>query len=120
MIANDGKALIKILVISLLVIVIAGYSYYQSRNLIRGAQIELASPRNGATVLDPLITVSGTAKNISFLSLNDRQIFVDQSGVFKEDLLLSPGYNVWKIEAKDKFGRIVSKRIELMLAPKSS
>jgi hypothetical protein len=46
--------------------------------------------------------------------LNDRQIFVDKDGTFNEELLLSPGYNVWTIQAKDKFGRIVTKKIELV------
>jgi hypothetical protein len=112
---HGGKAVIKVSVIVLIVTGIIGYSYYQSRNLIYGPQINLTSPATGATVTDPLIAIEGSVKNISFITLNDRQIFVDNEGKFKEELLLSPGYNVWQIEAKDKFGRIVNKKIELVL-----
>lgn len=112
---ENGKTVIKISLIGLIVTAIAGYSFFQARNLIRGPQIFLATPAEGATLASPLVAVKGIAKNVSFITLNGRQIFVDNDGNFDEELLLSPGYNQWKIEAKDKFGRIVSKRIELVL-----
>ena len=112
---QSGKALIKISVVVLIITGIIGYSYYQSRNLIKGPQVALSTPTSGSTVANPLVAIKGTASNISFISLNNRQIFVDKNGNFNEELLLSPGYNMWTIEAKDKFGRIVSKKIELIL-----
>jgi hypothetical protein len=114
MIEQNGKAIIKISIIVLIITVIVGYSYFQSRNLINGPQIVLTSPKTGSTLANPLVAITGNASNISFLSLNDRQIFVDKDGTFNEELLLSPGYNVWTIQAKDKFGRIVTKKIELV------
>lgn len=111
---QDGKTMIKIFLAVLFVSVIVGYSYFQSRNLIRGPQIVLTSPATGSTLTDQVVKIKGNASNISFLSLNDRQIFVDKEGNFNEELLLSPGYNIWTIAAKDKFGRIVSKKIELV------
>ncbi len=112
---HQGKAIIRVSLIVLIVIGIIGYSFFQSRNLIKGPQISLKNPETGATLANPLVAIEGTAANISFITLNDRQIFVDNDGNFKEELLLSPGYNIWEIEAKDKFGRIVSKKIELVL-----
>ncbi len=112
---KDGKSIIRILVIIVIITGIAGYSLYQARNLISGPQISITQPINGSTVTDPVIAIKGTAHNISFISLNDRQIFVDKDGIFNEELLLASGYNVWKLEAKDKFGRIVSRKIELVL-----
>jgi len=113
---QDGKTFIKIIIVTLVVAAIAGYSYFQARNLINGPEITIESPANGATLTDQRVTITGTAKNISYISLNDRQIFVDNDGVFREDLLLGEGYNIWKLEAKDKFGRVVSKNIELVLS----
>jgi hypothetical protein len=115
MIEQGGKAVIKISIVVLIITAIIGYSYFQSRNLIRGPQVAIESPASGTTVSDPLVTVTGSASNISFITLNDRQIFIDNEGHFKEVLLLSPGYNIWTIQAKDKFGRVVSKKIELVL-----
>lgn len=112
---QNGKTIIKISLIILVITVIIGYSYFQARNLIYGPQISIESPTNGATLANPLVAIKGIAKNISYISLNDRQIYVDKDGSFNEELLLSPGYNMWEIEAKDKFGRVVSKKIELVL-----
>ncbi len=115
MMQQDGKTIIKILIAILIITGIAGYSLYQGRNLIKGPELIITSPANGITVSDPIISINGSAKNISYISLNDRQIFVDKDGIFKEELLLASGYNVWKVEAKDKFGRVVSKKIEIIL-----
>jgi hypothetical protein len=109
------KSILKIMAILVVIIFTVAYSIYQSRNLIKGPQISLMTPETGSTLANPLVAIKGVAENISFISLNDRQIFVDNEGNFSEELLLSPGYNLWEIEAKDKFGRIVSKKIELIL-----
>ncbi len=114
MTGQSGKTIVKISIIVLVVTAIAGYSYFQSRNLIRGPLVSLSMLPTGSTVASALVAVKGTASNISFISLNDRQIFVDKDGKFNEELLLSPGYNMWTIQAKDKFGRIVTKKIELV------
>lgn len=90
------------------------YGIDRSWNLIIGPSIEITSPKNGETLSDPLVTIEGTAKNISFLSLNGRQIFVDKDGNLKEQLLLSPGYNVVTLSGRDRFGRIERERLELM------
>lgn len=116
MIRRDVRSLVKFFTVAFIIMAIIGYSFFQSRNLIRGPSLDLMTPKNGSTVTDPLVEIKGVAKNISFISLNNRQIFVDENGNFHEELLLSPGYNLWKIEAKDKFGRIVSKRLELVLS----
>ena len=105
----------KLSIIALVALIIIGYSYFQSRNLIRGPELLIGSPENGSTFSAPLVSIKGTASNISFLTLNNRQIYVDSAGNFNEQLLLSDGYNLWTIEAKDKFGRIVSKKLELVL-----
>lgn len=111
---NDGKTLVKILIVAFIVLAVASYIFFQSRNLIEGPRIILSSPENAVILNDPKILIAGKAKNISFLTLNDRQIYIDDKGLFSEELLLSPGYNMWTIYAKDKFGRNVTKKIELV------
>ena len=108
------KAYAKFFLLSIIVLGIVGYSLYQARNLIEGPKITLTSPSNGATITDPLVHIQGTAKNITFISINNNQIYVDNAGKFDEDLLASPGYNSWVLEARDKFGRTVRKNIELV------
>jgi len=112
---QPGKIALRVIIVSLVIVLIAGYSLFQARNIIRGPEINISSPSSGSTVHTPLVTIAGNADNISFITLNDRQIFVNSSGNFSEHLLLAPGYNVWTLSAKDKFGRVVSKKIELVL-----
>ena len=109
-----GKTIMTLAIIIVIVTAIAGYSYFETRTLIKGPQVSINTPRDGETLKDPLVDITGTAGNISYLSLNDRQIYVDDKGNFNEQLLLSPGYNVWTLQAKDKFGRTVSKKLELI------
>lgn len=111
---KDGKFVIKAIIISFFVLFIIGYSTFQAHKLISGPQVSVYSPISGEVATSSEVSVTGQAKNISFISLNDRPIFVDQSGNFNEKLLLYPGYNIIKILAKDKFGAIAEKKIDLI------
>ena len=98
----------------MLAMMILGYALFQARNLIRGPMISIENPQNGSTLVESLISIEGHAENISYISLNDRQIFIDEAGAFKEKLLLSYGYNIMTIKAKDKFGRETQETLELV------
>ncbi len=107
--------MLRISILSLLGVVILGYSLFQAQKLIRGPIIEVYTPENGATYGQTLIEIEGRARNIAFLNLNDRKIFTDPDGYFKEKLLLSPGYNIIKLDAEDKFKKHKEKLIEVVL-----
>ncbi len=113
--SRSVKSLIKVAGFGLLGIVIVSYSLFQAWKMIQGPVITIYSPENGRTFNQALIEIEGRAKNISHLSLNDRPIFTDKSGYFKEKFLLSPGYNVIKLDATDKFKKYVEKRLYLVL-----
>lgn len=104
---------IRILLILVIFGVIGGYILFNSRILIDGPSIEVTYPQNGATLQEKLITIEGRTKNTTFISVNDRPISVDEEGFFRDSLLLLPGYNIITIEAKDKFEREISKRLDL-------
>lgn len=112
---NNIKFLLKTALITVSVFIIIGYSYYESRNLILGPILDFVSPINGSSTTNSVIEVKGKVKNISFVSLNDNQIFTDKNGLFSEKLLLSPGYNIIKLSVKDRFGRQKEKFLELVL-----
>lgn len=108
------KFILKWITIGVAVIVIITYSFFASRDLLMGPQINIISPENGSVVTEPLVVIHGTTKNINSISLNDRPIFIDQEGRFGEQLLLAPGYTILTLRAKDRFGREVVKRLELV------
>ena len=93
---------------------IAAYAYFQSRDLARGPRLFVETPVNGEATTSPSIALSGWAENISEISVNNMPIFIDEEGNFSEKLLLLPGYNIITIEAKDRFGKVVKKTLELV------
>jgi hypothetical protein len=108
------KTFIKAGAIIVFLIILAVYSYTKSRNLINGPEIIVTSPNNGYTSTTSPVEIVGTAKNVNAMTLNDRTIFTDEMGNFKETVLLSPGYNVIYFTAKDKFGRSTSHTMEFV------
>lgn len=111
------KETIKIVRVSMIVITLAllfGYAGFRAKSFITGPILSIEYPKNGQSIENALVEISGNAKNISFLSLNGNKIFTDESGLFKEKILLSYGYNVITVEAKDRFGRIKSESIQLI------
>lgn len=111
----NSRRFLKILLFSIIALVIGGYSYLKTKDYIAGPQITITSPTSGSSVSNPLIEITGVTKNISFISLNDRPIFIDEKGNFKEKLLLYPGYNIMSIKAGDRYKRRVEKRLEIIL-----
>ena len=111
------KLIIGISVIVLVAVGLVVYAYFQSREYLRGPVVVIEEPLNGSMSTTSLVALRGQAHNISFLTLNGRQIFTDEQGRFKESLLLQNGYNIMTLEAKDRFGHQVEKRLELVYKP---
>lgn len=99
---------LKIGITAVFILVIALYSYNRSRNLIAGPSIVIEYPASGFVATSTLLELRGIAKNISSLTLNDRAIFTDEQGVFRDVVALSEGYNPIEVSARDRFGRTVS------------
>lgn len=114
---GNPNVLVKGIIAVFIAFSVIGYAYLKTKDYIAGPQIIITSPLNGATVSSPLIEIVGIAKNISFISLNDRPIFIDEEGNFKEKLLLYSGYNIMSVKAEDRYKRTVEKTIELILIP---
>lgn len=111
---KEPKVFLKFVFISLFTLTIFSYAFFQARNIILGPVIEIISPKNGETLEKSMIDIAGRTKNISYISMNDNQIFVDGDGIFREKLLLSYGYNIITINARDRFNREITKTLELM------
>jgi hypothetical protein len=111
---NKTKKYILWIIVTFLVLLIVGYTLYEVQKVVFGPKIIVLSPINGSLVSSSTTEISGTTKNIKDLSLNDRKIFTDEQGNFKEEVLLSYGYNIFVLKASDKFGRSTEQKIELV------
>lgn len=105
---------IKIAIIAVLLLFVLGYTFYEVQRVAFGPKINILSPKNGAMVSTSTLEIQGIAKNINDISLNDRKIFIDEKGNFKEEVVLSYGYNAFVLRASDKFGSKIEKIIEVV------
>lgn len=114
------KLIIGVSVIVLVAVGLVVYAYFQSREYLRGPVVVIEEPLNGSMSTTSLVALRGQAHNISFLTLNGRQIFTDEQGRFRESLLLPEGYSIMILEAKDRFGHSVEKRLDLVYKPEQN
>jgi len=105
------------LAILLAVAMLGGYAYMRTRAYAMGPIVEIHTPADGADVEHPVITVSGIARNIAHLSLNDRQIFTDSTGAFNESLPLVAGYSILEVTGRDKFDRSTTQMRRILYSP---
>lgn len=105
---------IKIFLALALVVIIILYAYSKSADFLEGPTIIIQMPENGITVNHSPVEIKGIAEHISHITLNGRKIFVTEEGLFSEQLLLSLGYNIITLEARDRFDREVKKSLELV------
>ena len=118
---NSSSKTALTLVFSLfLIVVVLGYAIFSARHLIQGPQINVTSLKDGDVVTDPFVTIKGTTENINYISLNDRQIYIDSEGNFTEKLLLYDGYNIIKLYGKDKFNREKNLVLRIMVPESTS
>ena len=111
---EDGKKIIKIAGFSVFFILIIIYAIFISKDLIFGIKITEVNLSDGAVFTENIVKLSGNAKNAIKLTLNGREISIDQEGNFGETIALLPGYNIVTIKAEDKFGYVDEKNYQLM------
>lgn len=104
---------IKRFVVIVSVLLLISYGIFNARNLLIGPTIDLFNPAKDMETTENIIDVKGQVKNASFISLNEKPIFVDTEGMFEEKLLLSPGSNIIEIKARDRFKKEVLKTVDV-------
>src|SRR3989344_1829514 len=101
---TSTKKIFQITGLSVFFLLIVIYALFGSHDLIVGVKIKNVNLVDGAKTRESVMKVTGNAKNATKLSLNGREISIDQQGNFTETIVLLLGYNVVNIQAKDKFG----------------
>jgi len=98
----------------MLFLFIVFYAFFRSEDLLLGVKIKNINIVDGAIVKNSIIAVTGNAKNAINLTLNGREITINENGDFNETIALLAGYNIINITAKDKFGYVDEKNYKLM------
>lgn len=105
---------LKTILIGSLALVIVGYTIFNSRFIVQGPEIHLDQVGDVIKTSDRTLFLTGKILHSSFITINGRPIFIDESGNFNEKLLLSSGVSIIDIYAKDKFGKEVRRKIDVL------
>jgi hypothetical protein len=100
-------------IVAFVVLVIIGYGLFEARKLTLGPRISIQTPLDGSATSSVIVTISGRASNISFLTINDAPAFTDEAGNFVERLSPPPGYAIFTVAATDRFGRRASAQVHI-------
>lgn len=111
---RDTKKVIRIILLSVLFIFIIIYAFFNTRDLIFGVKIRDVEIVSNTETQTNIMNINGTAKNAKNLTLNGREISIDQSGNFNETFTLFSGYNIINLKAEDKFGYQDEKNYQLI------
>lgn len=116
---TNAKKIVKITSLSIFFLLIIIYAVFRSKDIIfgikiRDVEINGAPIQDGATITANTIEITGVARNAIDLTLDGREISIDQLGVFDETIALLPGYNIINLRAQDKFGNVDEKNYQLM------
>jgi len=116
---SNFKKIVKITVLSVFFILIIAYAFFRSKDLIFGVKIKDVNfnglpAQSGTTATNDVLNLTGNARNAIDLTLDGREISVDELGNFNETIALLPGYNIIHLRAQDKFGNVDEKNYKLM------
>ena len=109
--------IIRILII-LGILMVVGYSFFALKDVLRRPRIDITTPQTGYATTTPMITIAGRVLRGNLFFINNATTTIDIDGNFSEQLLLSSGYNIMTLEARDRYGRTGSEVIEMILIPK--
>lgn len=69
-------------------------------------RLYLQEPSDGVVLEEPVIQIKGKAEKESMLTVNGREITIDDAGNFDEKLELAAGVNALEFVVQDRFGKI--------------
>jgi hypothetical protein len=98
------------------VAILIGYIIQRTSAWRTGPEV-ITNITDGQTFLKQSITLEGTTEHTVELLVNNRSIILADDGSFAEPLLLSRGYNIIVIEARDRFGKSTEYHYELVSSP---
>lgn len=92
---------------------LGGYVWYQVSGLIEGPKLILGSPAADSTTAEQTLPVTGETEADARLTVNTREVYVDDAGRFGFSLDLNPGLQTIEFKATNRFGRstIIIRRI---------
>ena len=94
--------------LTLLGLVIFGYSLSRASDLLFGIRLSVRGLTDGESVMGPTLALSGAAPHAIGITIDGNPVSIDTAGAWNDTVVLLPGYNSIRVSAADKFGRDIS------------
>jgi hypothetical protein len=94
---------------------IIGYGLFEARRFLAGPSIVIEEPQGGSVIAHSLLIIKGVARNISFLTINDKPVLTDEMGHFTNKLSPPPGATIVTVKGTDRFGRSTSTDVRITM-----
>ncbi|MDP3762832.1 MAG: hypothetical protein Q8Q97_02060 [bacterium] len=86
------------------VLLMAGYFFYEARGVLFAPKLEVFEPKDGATVSGGRLHIAGRTEPNLIVWISGRNAQSDSGGIFEDEIPVRPGYNEIGISVKDRFG----------------
>lgn len=92
------------------------YGSFEARGLIQGPSIDLSDTYTDSQIID----IHGVAHHTVNLLMNGYSVPLTEEGVFTQHYVPMHGYNRIILDAKDRYGKTVTREIAFMYIPTST
>lgn len=91
---------------SIFFIAFLAWGGFRFTNFVGSPKLNIHEPAGDSMISAPIIKVSGEAEKESSLTVNGREITIDENGSFNQFLELAAGLNALEFVVKDRFGKV--------------
>jgi len=99
---------------ALFVVISISYIVWQVLSINRAPNLEVVQPKNNELIMGSLVEIRGITQPGASVEVNGKEVFVESDGRFSIQIGLNPGPKELVITANNKFGKIVSKTINII------
>lgn len=98
-----------------IIILAAGYFFYEARGVIFAPTLEVFTPQNNAVVSTGRLQIAGRTDPRLKVWISGREAQADEKGLFEDSIPIWPGYNEIGIRVSDKFGNETRKILKIVV-----
>lgn len=98
-------------------IALVGLIVLNMHDSIFGTPLTIRSVPDGSTTTSMFFPIEGTARHARELRINGRPVTMNRDGSFKDEVVLSPGYNIVEVALRDQFDNQKVKTYHVVLNP---
>lgn len=96
---------IVLIVFILFLILVALYFYREINFLIKPPFLEVTQPPADITAMKQTFEIIGKTHPSAYLTINNKEVYIDKQGNFHTEIDLSQGVNTITIQAKNRFNK---------------